>query len=732
MTGGIDGADSPALLLDRYRVDGLLGEGGLGTVVMAFDTRLKRRVAIKSLRRTLYTADPEQFRRLEERFTREAEAGSRMGSHPNLVTVHDFVSDADKTLYLILEFVSGGTLAGRITQGPLPLRDALRITAEAARGLQAAHDAGLVHRDIKPANIFMAGDGRAQVGDFGIAQIDDVSGRTQTTIGHPGTPIYMSPEQAGTTAYVSPAADQYSLGLVLFEMLTGRVYRRLRKPEVAKLLATQPSPVAALIERMTAPDPEDRYHSMRDAGTAIAAIERMLDAEAETPSQVPFASRPPGAPVAAPDDATHVLPPSLGSASTPPPPTPPVVNYQQAAPPPVVNYQQPAPQPIAPQRFSRRAFLTSLGGLAAAGVAGGAVFFLRDTGSGGANGNGAIATTTPPLVGVGAPGAGQTGGIARATATAQATATPPPAIATAPPRPTVAPTVIPATATPIALPTATTPGLVQPTTVGPNKGVQVQRVLTNLPAGSSVYYVDLASDSRASVDPDQIYPAAALIDIFIITEAYHQVDEGKLKLTDTLPIRPEDIVGGTGVLQNRQGGTTTIKECIDLIAAESDNTAANLLINRLGMDAINGTIKTLGLTHTALRRHLADDAARKAGLENETTALDMAHYFTQLARGSILSRNISMSLVNAIGQQNKPEWDYLGGGLNPRPTIVHMPGQIPPANGAPGVLHDAGIFYPGNKGAYVLVFLNQSTASNQEIGTKAGELSQNVFAVATA
>jgi beta-lactamase class A len=290
----------------------------------------------------------------------------------------------------------------------------------------------------------------------------------------------------------------------------------------------------------------------------------------------------------------------------------------------------------------------------------------------------------------------------------------------------------PPTATPIVQPTATAPGLVQPTTTGPNKGVQVQRVLTNLPTGSSVYYLDLPSDSRASVDPDRVYPAAALIDLFIITEAYHQAEAGKLKLTDTLPIRPEDIVGGTGVLQNRQGGTTTIKECIDLIAAESDNTAANLLINRLGMDAINGTIKTLGLTHTALRRHLADDAARKAGLENETTAGDMAHYFAQLARGSILSRTISMSLVNAIGQQNKPEWDYLGGGLNPRPTIVHLPGQIPPANGAPGVLHDAGIFYPGNKNAYVLVFLNQSTASNQEIGAKAGELSQNVFAVATA
>ena len=721
MTGVIDGADSPALLLDRYRIDGHLGEGGLGIVVMAFDTRLKRRVAIKSLRRALYSADPEQFRRLEERFTREAEAGSRMGSHPNLVTVHDFVSDADSTLYLILEYVSGGTLAGRIKQGPLPLTDALRLTAESAHGLQAAHDAGLVHRDVKPANIFIAGDGRAQVGDFGIAQIDDVSGRTQTTIGHPGTPIYMSPEQASTTAYVSPETDQYSLGLVLFEMLTGRVYRRLRKDEITTLLAAQSSPVAALIERMTAPNPEDRYHSMRDVGTAIAAIERMLNAEAERPARPSFVGQPPGASVASPDDATNVLTPSLGNPATPAPP----------APAPAFQYPQPAPQPIPQQRFSRRAFLTSLGGLAAAGVAGGAVFLLRDTGSGG---GGAVATATPRLVGAGAPGSGQAAGgsTLSVTATVQATRTPSPVTSTPAPRQTIAPTTLPLTTTPIVIPTATAPDLVQPTTGGPNKGVQVQRVLTNLPTGSSVSYIDIASDSRASVAPDMVYPAAALIDLFIITEAYHQADQGKLKLLDTLPIRQDEIVGGTGVLQNRQGGTTTIRECIDLIAAESDNTAANLLINRLGMDSINATIKAIGLTHTALRRHLADDAARKAGLENETSAGDMAYYFVQLARGNIINRATSTALVNAIGQQNKPEWDYLGGGLNPRPTIVHLPGQIPPANGAPGILHDAGIFYPQNKGAYVLVFLNQSNVPNKDIGIKAGEVSQSVYQIATA
>jgi len=259
------------LLLNRYRVEGLLGEGGLGTVIKAFDTRLKSMRAIKTLKRTI-TTDSEVFRSLEERFTREAEAGSRMGINP--VAVYDLVADTGGTLYLILELVPGGTLADRIKQGPLPLADALRITEDAARGLQAAHDVGIVHRDIKPANIFLAADGRAQVGDFGIAQIDDVSARTRTTVGHPGTPLYMSPEQASMTAYMQPATDQYSLGLTLYEMIAGKPYRRSSPQEIAANLAPLPGPVRALIERMAAEQPGERYPSMGAVRTAIETIRR--------------------------------------------------------------------------------------------------------------------------------------------------------------------------------------------------------------------------------------------------------------------------------------------------------------------------------------------------------------------------------------------------------------------------------------------------------------------------
>src|SRR6476646_335392 len=115
-----DDAIVSALLLGRYRVEGILGEGGLGSVVRAFDQRLRRTVAIKSLKRSLAAIEPSQLRAIEDRFSREAIAGSRMGSHPNLVAVYDIVTGPDETLYLILEYVAGGTLTERIRSGPLP------------------------------------------------------------------------------------------------------------------------------------------------------------------------------------------------------------------------------------------------------------------------------------------------------------------------------------------------------------------------------------------------------------------------------------------------------------------------------------------------------------------------------------------------------------------------------------------------------------------------------------
>jgi serine/threonine protein kinase len=265
---------APALIADRYRVDGPLGEGAFGAVVRAFDTLLKRPVAIKTLKRALATEDRDLLRTLTDRFTREAEAGSRMGIHPNLVAVYDLETDAARNQYLILEFVPGGTLDSRIAKGPLSLADSLRLTADIARGLQAAHDVGIVHRDLKPANVFIAADGRAQVGDFGIAQIDHLSGRTYALVTHPGTPLYMSPEQERGPGYLHPTSDQYSLGLILFEMLTGSAYRRLLPRAVEERLVTLPPTVAAVIRQLVREMPDDRYIAMTDVMRAALALAR--------------------------------------------------------------------------------------------------------------------------------------------------------------------------------------------------------------------------------------------------------------------------------------------------------------------------------------------------------------------------------------------------------------------------------------------------------------------------
>jgi|GEM_PF-2109930 len=364
MTEAGAGAQAP-LLLNRYRVAGSLGEGGLGTVVKAFDTRLKHWRAIKTLKRTL-TSDPATFRTLEERFTREAEAGSRMGIHPHLVAVYDLVADSDGTLYLILEYVPGGTLADRLKEGPLPLAEALRATADAARGLQAAHAVGLVHRDIKPANLFLAADGRVQVGDFGIAQIDDLSGRTRTTVGHPGTPLYMSPEQAQLTAYVQPATDQYSLGLVLFELLTGVAYRRVSGQEAQGRLAALPPAVQALIARMTAPEVEERYPGMEAVLSAIRAIEH--DVATQDATVLPAADRPPGIAVGSPSAPTYANAETLG---TPP------VNLQPV--PPAVA--PPSSGQNASSRTNRGLLLGAGGALLIALIAMGAFFALGHGGS---------------------------------------------------------------------------------------------------------------------------------------------------------------------------------------------------------------------------------------------------------------------------------------------------------------------------------------------------------------
>ncbi len=406
--------DSPIILLGRYRVDAILGKGGFGEVVRAFDPRIRRHVAIKTLNRAL-ASDTDEFKAVRDRFEREAEAGSRMGVHPHVVTVHDLIADADGTLYLILEYLPGGTLADRLKGGPLPAAEALRLTADAARGLHAAHETGIVHRDVKPANLFLTRDGRGKVGDFGVAQIDDLSQRSRLATAqemfHPGTALYMSPEQRTKSDYLRGASDEYALGLVLYELLTGQAYKRLSPTRARELLAGQAPDVRALVERMTAEDEEERHETLAAMATAAEAI---------LPTLRPGAGPSPGAeqatviPVRPPSGPSGPIPlvPEESEATEPaalPPHTVPMRNRQPA---PVITpllatphepegegetqhaaqlaarqegvaAARPVPDVPEERRVSRRALLAGIGGVAVVGGGAAGVWAFSRTGNAG-------------------------------------------------------------------------------------------------------------------------------------------------------------------------------------------------------------------------------------------------------------------------------------------------------------------------------------------------------------
>src|SRR5918993_1799597 len=203
------------LISERYRLDEKIGSGGMSSVYRAFDPMLERWVAIKLMHRDI-SNDPDQL----ERFRREARAVAQL-NHPHVVTVIDAGEDEGNP-YIVFEYVEGETLKDRIKRcGRLPVAEAVAYAIEISRALSAAHKQRLVHRDVKPQNVLIDGEGRAKVTDFGIARSLEAHGLTAT--GRVlGTTDYVSPEQA-LGHEVTPQSDIYSLGVVLYEMLTGEV-----------------------------------------------------------------------------------------------------------------------------------------------------------------------------------------------------------------------------------------------------------------------------------------------------------------------------------------------------------------------------------------------------------------------------------------------------------------------------------------------------------------------------
>ncbi len=237
---------------DAYTIEGEIGRGGMGVVYRARDERLQRRVAIKVLPPELAFQQD-----IRERFTREAQTAARL-SHPHIVPIHS-VGEGQNLVYFVMGYVDGESLAARIRRrGPLPVEEVRRIMKETADALGAAHALSVIHRDIKPDNILLEGTrGRVMVTDFGIAKaLSASSGATLTGVGVAiGTPAFMSPEQAAGERNIDGRSDLYSLGVVTYQMLTGKL--PFNAPSVAGILMKQITEAAPDIRRSRPDIPED-------------------------------------------------------------------------------------------------------------------------------------------------------------------------------------------------------------------------------------------------------------------------------------------------------------------------------------------------------------------------------------------------------------------------------------------------------------------------------------------
>jgi serine/threonine protein kinase/tetratricopeptide (TPR) repeat protein len=273
-----------------YRVLAPIGAGGMGEVYRARDTKLDRDVALKVLPPEVASA--EALRRFEQ----EARAASSL-NHPNIVAIYD-VGRVDSIAYIAMELVEGQTLRGLMSAGPMPMKEALRVAGKVADVLASAHERGVTHRDLKPENVMIARDGYVKLLDFGLAKVrlnilsgDRTQPLTHTTAGHVfGTAAYMSPEQAAGRP-VDFRSDQFSLGIILFEMVAARrPFDRETNAETLTAIIREDAPplpnvsdavsrdLQQIVSRCLAKSPHDRYASTRDLARDLRDLRNRITA----------------------------------------------------------------------------------------------------------------------------------------------------------------------------------------------------------------------------------------------------------------------------------------------------------------------------------------------------------------------------------------------------------------------------------------------------------------------
>ena len=323
---------NPGLLNNRYQIEGRIGSGGMAEVYRARDLMLERTVAVKLLRED-FSQDP-TFR---ERFRQEAKAAANL-SHPNIVTIHDFGFD-EKQIFIVMEYIPGTDLKTILeSRGSLAVDEALPLIIQSCAGVGYAHRAGLVHCDVKPHNMIVTPDQRLKVTDFGIARaLASIPSQEINNVVW-GSPQYFSPEQAAGHS-PSPASDVYSLGVVLYEMLTGRL------PFIANTAAelsymhrsvapTPPSEINPLIPpvleqaslKVLSKEPSSRYRTADQFGRVLISLGRSIKVSpVQTPAAIKTTSagvtHSPAAPLHAPAQTQPAVPihtqPAKPEASSP-------------------------------------------------------------------------------------------------------------------------------------------------------------------------------------------------------------------------------------------------------------------------------------------------------------------------------------------------------------------------------------------------------------------------------